>query len=53
MDNERNRGKDCRIAASGQIMGTVLIVQKCDGVIKIFKDCLDKIWKNPSMITQL
>ena len=39
------------IAASGQIMATVLIMQKCDGVIKIFKDCLDKIRKDPLMIT--
>jgi len=39
------------IETSGQYVGGILIMQKCDSVINIFKDCLDKIRKDPLIIT--
>jgi hypothetical protein len=39
------------IENSYQLMATVIIMQKCDAVISIFKDCLDKIRINPLLIT--
>ena len=39
------------IETSGQYMATIMIMQKCDDVIKMFKDCLDKIIKDPLIIT--
>ena len=39
------------IQTSGQYVGTILIMQKCEDVINIFKDCLDKIRKDPLIIT--
>tara|TARA_B110000902_G_C14257909_1_gene568648 strand:- start:647 stop:1420 length:774 start_codon:yes stop_codon:yes gene_type:complete len=39
------------IETSGQYIGTIMIMQKCDAVINIFKDCLDKIRKDPLIIT--
>jgi len=39
------------IETSKQLMATVIIMQKCDAVINIFKDCLDKIRINHLLIT--
>lgn len=39
------------IETSGQYMATIMIMQKCDAVINIFKDCLDKIRKDYLIIT--
>ena len=39
------------IQTSGQYIGGVLIMQKCDAVIKMFEDCLNKITKDPLIIT--
>lgn len=39
------------IETSGQYMATILIMQKCDAVINIFKNCLNKIRKDPLIIT--
>ena len=39
------------IETSGQYVGGVLIMQKCEAVKNIFKDCLDKIRKDPLIIT--
>ena len=36
---------------SKHLMATVIIMQKCDAVISIFKDCLDKIRKDHLLIT--
>jgi hypothetical protein len=39
------------IETSNQLVGGIIIMQKCDAVINIFKDCLDKIRINPLLIT--
>ena len=39
------------IEISGQYIGGIIIMQKCEDVINIFKDCLDKIRKDPLIIT--
>tara|TARA_B110000977_G_C10972834_1_gene453001 strand:+ start:159 stop:911 length:753 start_codon:yes stop_codon:yes gene_type:complete len=39
------------IETSGQYMATIIIMQKCEAVINIFNDCLDKIRKDPLIIT--
>ena len=39
------------IETSGQFIATILIMRKCDAVINIFKNCLDKIRKDPLIIT--
>ena len=39
------------IETSGQYIATIIIMQKCDSVINIFKDCLDKIRKDHLIIT--
>ena len=39
------------IEISEQYIGGVLIMQKCNAVIKMFEDCLDKIRKDPMIIT--
>ena len=39
------------IETSGQYAGGILIMQKCEAVINIFNDCLDKIRKDPLIIT--
>ena len=39
------------IETSGQYIATIIIMQKCEAVINIFNDCLDKIRKNPLIIT--
>ena len=39
------------IETSGQYVGGILIMQKCDAVINIFKNCLNKIRKDPLIIT--
>lgn len=39
------------IEKSKQLLAGILIMQKCDAVINIFKDCLDKIRINPLLIT--
>ena len=39
------------IETSGQFIGGILIMQNCDAVKNIFKNCLDKIRKNHLIIT--
>jgi len=39
------------IETSNQLVGGIIIMQKCDAVINIFKGCLDKIRINPLLIT--
>jgi hypothetical protein len=39
------------IETSRQYVGGILIMQKCNNIINIFKDCLDKLRKNPLLIT--
>lgn len=39
------------IETSNQLVGGIIIMQKCDAVINIFKDCLDKIRKDHLLIT--
>ena len=39
------------IETSGQYIGGILIMQKCNAVINIFKDCLHKIRQNHLIIT--
>ena len=39
------------IKTSGQYIGGIIIMQKCEAVINIFKDCLDKIRMDPLIIT--
>jgi len=39
------------IETSGQYVATIIIMQKCETVINIFNDCLDKIRKDPLIIT--
>ena len=39
------------IQTSRQYIGGILIMQKCEAVKNIFKDCLDKIRKDPLIIT--
>ena len=39
------------IEKDGQYVGTILIMQKCDTVINMLKDCLNKIRKDPLIIT--
>ena len=42
---------DHKHATSKQFAATIIIMQKCDKVINIFKDCLIKIRKDPFIIT--
>lgn len=39
------------IKTSGQYIATIIIMQKCEDVINMFNDCLDKIRKDPLIIT--
>lgn len=39
------------IETSNQLVGGIIIMQKCDAVINIFKDCLDKIRNDHLLIT--
>ena len=39
------------IKTSGQYVGGLLIMQKCDSVVKIFKDCLETIRNDQLLIT--
>ncbi|WP_282134442.1 hypothetical protein [Seonamhaeicola maritimus] len=39
------------VERTGQFVGGILIMQKCNDVIKIFEDCLDKIRKDHLLIT--
>ena len=43
--------EDDPLLSTRQYIGGILIMQKCDAVINIFKDCLDKIRKDPLIIT--
>ena len=46
-----NISENDEIATSRQIIGGIIIMQKCDAVISIFKDCLEKIRKDHLLIT--
>ena len=46
-----NIPEDHEIATSHQILSGIIIMQKCDAVISIFKDCLEKIRKDHLLIT--
>ena len=39
------------IKTSGQYMATILIMQKCDAIINLFKKCIYLLKKNPLLIT--
>ena len=39
------------IETSGQFVGGILIMQKCDAVVNLYKDCMNKIKKYPLIIT--
>ena len=49
--NSFNIPQDHVIETSNQLMATIIIMQKCDEVINIFKDCLQKIRKDHLLIT--
>lgn len=49
--NSFNIPENHEIETSNQLMATVMIMQKCDAVINIFKDCLEKIRKDHLLIT--
>jgi hypothetical protein len=39
------------IETSGQFVGGILIMQKCDAVVNLYKECMNKIKKYPLIIT--
>ena len=49
--NSFNISENNILRKSKHLMSTIMIMQKCDAVINIFKDCLDKIRINPLLIT--
>lgn len=49
--NSFNISENNILRKSKQLMATIMIMQKCDAVINIFKDSLDKIRKDPLIIT--
>ncbi len=49
--NSFNIQENDSIKISGQYIGGIMIMQKCEAVINIFKDCLHKIRENPLIIT--
>tara|TARA_B110000858_G_C17709929_1_gene430039 strand:+ start:225 stop:977 length:753 start_codon:yes stop_codon:yes gene_type:complete len=40
-----------KIEKTGQYVGGILIMQKCDAVVNLYKDCMNKIINNPLIIT--
>jgi len=49
--NSFNIPENHEIENSNHLMATVMIMQKCDAVISIFKDCINKIRKDNLIIT--